>query len=69
LRGKYLREGNISRENWLEAIVSWLCHDIGYVKGICSQDEHGKRLYATGTDRNTIYLESGKTDASLTPIT
>jgi hypothetical protein len=67
LRGKYLREGNISRKNWLEAIVSWLCHDIGYVKGICPQDQHSHRLYATGIDSNTIYLESGKTDASLTP--
>lgn len=67
LRGKYIREGNISRENWLEAIISWLCHDIGYVKGICSQDRHSQRLYATGTDSNPIYLESSKTDASLTP--
>jgi hypothetical protein len=66
LCGKYIREGNISRENWLEAIVSWLCHDIGYVKGICSLDQHSQRLYATGTDSNTIYLDSGKTDASLT---
>ena len=67
LRGKYLSEGNISPENWLEAIVSWLCHDIGYVKGICPQDQQSQRLYATGTDSNTIYLESGTTDASLTP--
>lgn len=67
LRGKYLGEGNISRENWLEAIVSWLCHDIGYVKGICPQHQQSQRLYFTGTDSNTIYLESGTTDASLTP--
>ncbi|MCU0545441.1 MAG: metal-dependent phosphohydrolase [Oscillatoriaceae cyanobacterium Prado104] len=66
LRGKYIREGNVSRENWLEAIVSWLCHDIGYVKGVCSLDKHSQRLYATGTDSNTVYLEPGKTDASLT---
>jgi hypothetical protein len=67
LRGKYIREGNISSSEWLCAIVSWLCHDIGYVKGICSQDQHSQRLYATGIDSNTIHLELGKTDASLTP--
>jgi hypothetical protein len=67
LRGKYIREGNISSDEWLCAIVSWLCHDIGYVKGICSQDQHSQRLYATGIDSNTIHLELGKTDASLTP--
>jgi hypothetical protein len=67
LRGKYIREGNISENQWLEAIVSWLCHDIGYVKGICPQDKHNQRLYATGIDNNTIYLELDKTDASLTP--
>jgi hypothetical protein len=67
LRGKYIREGNISSDEWLCAIVSWLCHDIGYVKGICSQDQHGQRLYATGIDSQPIHLELGKTDASLTP--
>jgi hypothetical protein len=67
LRGKYIREGNISQNNWLEAIVSCLCHDIGYVKGICPQDQHRQRLYATGIDNNTIYLELDATDVSLTP--
>jgi hypothetical protein len=67
LHGKYICEGNISRETWLEAIVSWLCHDIGYVKGICSQDRDSERLYVTGTDRDPMYLDSSKTDASLTP--
>ena len=67
LRGKYIREGNISQNNWLEAIVSLLSHDIGYVKGICSQDQYSERLYATGIDNKRIYLELGATDASLTP--
>ncbi len=67
LRGKYIREGNISQNNWLEVIVSLLFHDVGYVKGICSQDKHSERLYATGIDNKTIYLEFGATDASLTP--
>ncbi|MGL5065614.1 MAG: metal-dependent phosphohydrolase, partial [Microcoleus sp.] len=68
LRGKYICEGNISREHWLEAIVSWLCHDIGYVAGICSGDRHSQRLYVTGNNSDPIYLELNQTDASLTPF-
>ncbi|MCQ3942149.1 MAG: hypothetical protein DPW22_02905, partial [Alphaproteobacteria bacterium] len=31
LRGRHLREGKVSCEDWLTFIVSLLCHDIGYV--------------------------------------
>eukprot|EP01027_Heterolobosea_sp_BB2_P010271 GEZU01015097.1.p1 GENE.GEZU01015097.1~~GEZU01015097.1.p1 ORF type:complete len:125 (-),score=18.92 GEZU01015097.1:2-376(-) len=38
LRGKHIREGHVSCEDWLHFIISLLCHDIGYVKGVCRND-------------------------------
>lgn len=68
LRGKHIREGNVSCEDWLQLIVSWLCHDIGYVKGVCRQDQVAERLYATGLEDILISLPSESTDASLAPF-
>jgi len=68
LRGKYLHEGSVSCEDWLNLIISWLCHDIGYVKGICRSDSEDDQLYATGLDDMMISLPFGSTDASLTPF-
>jgi hypothetical protein len=66
LRGKQIREGGVSCEDWLNLIISWLCHDIGYVKGVCHQDRADERLYATGLDDIMASLPYGATDASLT---
>jgi hypothetical protein len=65
LRGKHIREGGVSCEDWLHFIISLLCHNIGYVKGVCRQDRNG--VYATGRDGKTVALPEGATDASLTP--
>ena len=35
LRGKHIREGGVTAEDWLHVSVALLCHDIGYVKGVC----------------------------------
>lgn len=67
LRGKHIREGGVSCEDWLHFIISLLCHDIGYIKGVCRGDEIGDRMYATGRDGIRISLQPGATDASLTP--
>lgn len=68
LRGKYLLEGNVSPEDWLHFITSLLCHDVGYIKGVCQQDRVKERLYVTGIEDVLIYLPPGSTDASLTPF-
>lgn len=65
LRGRHLREGKVSCEDWLTFVVSLLCHDIGYVKGVCRQDRPG--VYATGKDGATVALGPETTDAALTP--
>ncbi len=68
LRGKHIREGGISCEDWMHGIISLLCHDIGYVKGVCRQDRPNKGLYATGIDGQMVELAPGASDASLTPF-
>jgi hypothetical protein len=67
LRGKHIREGGVSSEDWLHCIISLLCHDIGYVKGVCRQDKEHDGLYSTGKDGKMIPLPPGASDASLTP--
>ncbi len=67
LRGKHIREGGVSSDDWLHFIISLLCHDIGYVKGVCRQDRLKQNLYATGIGDTMISLPPGATDASLTP--
>ncbi|WRH67635.1 MAG: metal-dependent phosphohydrolase [Planktothrix sp. GU0601_MAG3] len=67
LRGKYLSEKNVSPQEWLQTIIALLCHDIGYVKGICRQDRIEDRIYATGKNGAAIQLLPETTDASLTP--
>ena len=67
LRGKHLRDGGVSSEDWLNFMISLVCHDIGYVKGVCRQDRVKQRLYATGDRQERIYLPVGSTDAALTP--
>jgi hypothetical protein len=68
LLGKQMLEGNVSYKDWLNAIVSLLCHDIGYVRGICRQDRPSEGAYATGVGDTTVYLPFDSTDASLTPF-
>ncbi|MEE3719525.1 Npun_R2479 family HD domain-containing metalloprotein [Tumidithrix elongata RA019] len=65
LRGKHIREGGVSPEDWLHYTISLVCHDIGYVKGVCRQDTNSK--YATGIDGRLVELPPGASDAGLTP--
>ena len=65
LRGRHIREGGVSCEDWLHFIISLVCHDIGYVKGVC-KDDHDD-WYATGQNDAMVHLDPGSTDASLTP--
>jgi hypothetical protein len=66
LRGKHIREGGVACEDWLHFHIALLCHDIGYVKGVCRQDRPDLRLYATGIGDEKTELPPGATDASLT---
>jgi hypothetical protein len=65
LKGKHLREGGVSPLDWLHFTISLLCHDIGYVRGICKNDRGGR--YVINTARETVAVPPGATDAALTP--
>jgi hypothetical protein len=67
LRGKHRLEETVSPEDWLHVMVSLLCHDIGYVRGVCHEDNLTQRLFATGVQAETVRLGAGATDASLAP--
>lgn len=67
LYGKHLCEEEISPDDWLNFIVSLLCHDIGYLKGICGQDRIAEHTFATGVDGGSITICPTATGASLTP--
>lgn len=65
LRGKHIAEGGVRPRDWLHFTASLLCHDIGYVRGVCQGDREGD--YVTGIDDERVQIPPGKTDASLTP--
>lgn len=65
LRGKHIREGGVSCDDWLHFIIALVCHDIGYVKGVCRADRNG--FYATGNGEQRVSLPPGASDAALTP--
>ncbi|HEY9739838.1 MAG TPA: Npun_R2479 family HD domain-containing metalloprotein [Coleofasciculaceae cyanobacterium] len=67
LRGKQIREGGVTPDDWLHFIIALVCHDIGYVKGVCRSDRENERLYATGQHGEMVHLPPGASDASLTP--
>jgi hypothetical protein len=65
LKGKQISEGGVSPRDWLHFTVSLLCHDIGYVRGVCRGDVKG--AYVINDQGETVALKPGATDASLTP--
>lgn len=65
LRGKHISEGGVRPREWLHFMVSLLCHDIGYVRGVCKGDGDGR--FVVNFNGETIELPAGSTDAGLTP--
>ncbi len=65
LKGKHLSRGGVTPRDWLHVIMAILCHDIGYVRGVCQADRRGE--YATGIGDETVKLTGDGTDAVLTP--
>ena len=65
LEGKHFLEGGVSPSDWTHFMIALLCHDIGYVKGICKADED--RVMATGIGEERIEIPPNCTDAMLAP--
>jgi hypothetical protein len=65
LEGKHLLVGGVTPRDWMHFMIALLCHDIGYVKGICKGDKDG--VFATGVGGKTVKVPPGSTDAVLAP--
>jgi len=65
LRGKHLSEGRVTSKDWLHFVVALVCHDIGYVYGICQEDT--PTHFVTGRGGETFEINHGGTCAALTP--
>ena len=64
LRGKLLHEV-IAPDEWLHFTFALLCHDIGYVRGVCSADRPDS--FVINEDGDRVTLPRGASDAALTP--
>ena len=65
LRGKHISVGGVTPLAWLHFIISLLCHDIGYVRGICRGDGDGQ--YVTNLAGDKVSVPVGATDAAMAP--
>ena len=65
LRGRHITDGSVTPRDWLHFIVALLCHDIGYVRGICLGDGDGQ--YVTNLTGDKVSVPEGATDAAMTP--
>jgi hypothetical protein len=65
IEGKHLREGGIAPRDWMNYMIAVLCHDIGYVKGVCRSDTRDH--FATGVGDELVYVSPEGTDVALTP--
>ncbi len=66
LKGKHLSEGGVTSDDWLHFMIALLCHDIGFVRGICKNDT--ANACATGIEDETIEISGDGTDAVLAPF-
>jgi hypothetical protein len=65
IEGKHLREGGVTPRDWMHYMIAVLCHDIGYVKGVCKNDT--RDMFATGVGDELVYISPEGTDVALTP--
>lgn len=66
LRGKQAVDGTVTPALWGNTVIALLCHDIGYVRGLCRSD--GAQVLATGIEGTSFKDVSGSSDAVLMPI-
>ena len=66
IRGKHLYEGGFSDLDALNYLVALLCHDVGYVKGACRQDDQKKSLFDDG-EGGLVEIPATGTCALLSP--
>lgn len=67
LQGKHSCNKAISPRDWLNMMVALLCHDVGYVRGLCTEDDRGTGRYSTGHSGQVVDIPQARTDACLAP--
>ncbi len=65
LRGKHMSEGGVSPRDWLHFTISLLCHDIGYVRGVCRADQD--RLCTSCEAEGVVVVPPGAKVGFLSP--
>ena len=65
IEGKHLREGGVTPRDWMHFMIAVICHDIGYVKGVCRNDLND--TFATGVGNEAVFISPEGTDVALTP--
>lgn len=66
LHARQQKAGDLTPRTWLNTVVALLCHDIGYVRGLCRADSAGS--LASGVDNQPLRIAAGSSDAVLMPI-
>ncbi len=66
LKAKQDRERGVSPETWCNTVIALLCHDIGYVRGLCRADS--STALASGLEGQTFRAVVGTSDAVLMPV-
>ena len=64
LRGRHLKE-RLTPDDWINFTVALLCHDIGYVRGVCPGDT--ATSFVIDEAGNSVTAPRGASDAFLTP--
>ena len=57
LLGKHTSEGGVRPRDWLHFMISLLCHDIGYVRGVCRGDRNGH--YVCNENGDLVPISAG----------
>ena len=65
LQGRQLAQGDLSADDWLQAVVAMLFHDIGYLRKLLAVDTNETCVINTAGD--TVTPPQGSTDAFMTP--
>ncbi len=63
LRGKHIRDGGVTPHDWLHFTISLLCHDIGYVRGVCRGDRDGH--YVCNEKGDLTHIDTREIEANI----
>lgn len=66
LESKHRHDGDLAPADWLHTLVSLLCHDAGYVRGLCPGDDCTRHRYSDGQG-GWVQLDASASDAALGP--